>query len=160
MKNNSTCSICGKGYYACLSCKDELKLYPWKFYTDTVEHYKYHLIISNYLNKIITKEEAKAKLLSLDLSEKESFKDNIKNVINEIIGEPKNYNKNNKELDNNKKLDDNPINNKGNIESESQLNVKAIESNSSLNNKNGDEIKIEKRRKKDSKYSKNITLEK
>ena len=85
--NNATCSICGKGYYMCLSCKDKINLNPWKIHTDTSEHYKIYQILHGYNTKVYTKEEAKSKLKMVDLSDFDSLRDNIKNLIKDIIGE-------------------------------------------------------------------------
>lgn len=83
-KNNATCKICGKEYYSCLSCNDQKRLYPWKMYTDTSEHYKIFQIIHGYSIGLYDKKEAKEKLDNVDLSDLNSFRDNIKNVINGI----------------------------------------------------------------------------
>lgn len=83
-KNNATCAICGKGYYLCLSCRDMMSVSPWKKHTDTSEHYKIYQIIQGYSTGVYTKEEAYEKLNTVDLSDFNSLKDNIKDVINDI----------------------------------------------------------------------------
>lgn len=83
-KNNSTCAICGKGYYLCLSCKSH-KLTPWKLHTDTSEHYKIFQILRGAFLNVYTKEEAKEKLENLDLSDLDTFNDNVKSQIKEIM---------------------------------------------------------------------------
>lgn len=88
-KNNATCSICGKGYYKCLSCLTEIKATPWKQYTDTSEHYKIFQVIRGYNTGVYTKEEAKEKLQSIDLSDLNELRDNIKKIIKDIIKEDK-----------------------------------------------------------------------
>lgn len=85
-KNNATCSICGKGYYLCVSCKDAMKLNPWKMHTDTSEHYKIYQILRGYNTGVYTKEEAKSKLQTVDLSDFDILRDNIKGLINKIMG--------------------------------------------------------------------------
>ena len=60
-KNNATCSICGRGYYMCLSCKDMMKLNPWKRHTDTSDHYKIYQILHGFNTGVYIKEEAKGK---------------------------------------------------------------------------------------------------
>lgn len=86
-KINHWCILCGKGYHACDSC-NEIKTYsPWRTLTDTIEHFKIFIVLKDFHNKIISKEEAKAKLSEYDLSEKDSFKDSAKNVLNEIFCE-------------------------------------------------------------------------
>lgn len=84
---NAECSICGKGYYMCLACKDKMALSPWKLHTDTSEHYKIYQILRGVTIGVYSNEEAKAKLQTVDLSDIDSFKDNIKSRINDIIKE-------------------------------------------------------------------------
>ena len=84
-KINATCSICGKGYYMCISCKEMMSLNPWKRHTDTSEHYKIYQILHGYSIGVYNKEEAKSKLQMVDLSDFDSLRDNIKNLINVIM---------------------------------------------------------------------------
>ena len=86
MENNATCSICGRGYRMCISCKDLINMNPWKKHTDTSEHYKIYQVIHGFSTGMYTKEEAKFKLQMIDLSDFDSLRDNIKNIINEIMG--------------------------------------------------------------------------
>ena len=88
-KFNATCSICGSGYHKCLSCKDNMKLKPWQLYTCNSEHYKIYQTLHGFNTRVYTKDEAKSKLKMIDLSDFDSLRDNIKNVINEIINEDK-----------------------------------------------------------------------
>lgn len=89
-KNNATCAICGKGYHMCLSCKNVMSTSPWKKHTDTSEHYKVYQIIHGYSTGVYNKEEAKSKLQLVDLSDVDTFKDNIKNIIKDIIDDDAN----------------------------------------------------------------------
>lgn len=84
-KHNATCAICGKGYYMCISCKDIMSLHPWKRHTDTSEHYKIYQILHGYSTGVYNKVEAKSKLQMVDLSDFDSLRDNIKNLINTIM---------------------------------------------------------------------------
>lgn len=86
-KNNAICSICGKSYHVCSSCKDVIKESPWKLHTDTPEHYKIYQVIHGLSTGVYTKEEAKLKFKNIDLSDLESFRENIKNIIEDVIGE-------------------------------------------------------------------------
>jgi len=88
-KINATCSICGKGYYKCLSCQSEIKATPWKHYTDTSEHYKIFQVIRGYNTGVYTKSEAKEKLNAIDLSDLGELRDNIKKIIKDIMKEDK-----------------------------------------------------------------------
>ena len=84
---NATCSICGNGYHMCLSCKDKMKLSPWKIYTDTAEHFKIHQIIHGFSTGVYGKDEVKTKLKNVDLSDLDTFKPNIQSVIKDILKE-------------------------------------------------------------------------
>ena len=88
-KNNAVCSICGKPYYLCLSCKDAIKLSPWKIHTDTSEHYKIFQIIKGYSTKVYTKDEARDRLKNVDLSDLNTFRPHIKSIIEDISKEQK-----------------------------------------------------------------------
>lgn len=87
-KNNATCSICGKDYHMCLSCKDSMQLAPWKVHTDTSEHYKVFQIIRGVSTGVYNKDEARTKLKNVDLSDLNSFRPHIKKVIKDILKEP------------------------------------------------------------------------
>jgi len=86
-KNNSTCAICGRGYYMCRSCKDQFRLSPWKIHTDTSEHYKVFQILHGYTIGIYSKDEAREKFKSVDLSDLEIFIPNVKSAIKSILAE-------------------------------------------------------------------------
>lgn len=81
---NAHCDICGVGYHVCNSCADQLKLRPWRVVTDTVDHYKIFLAIHTYS---VTGNKAKAKkeLEKCNLTDKETFRPDIKAVIAEIM---------------------------------------------------------------------------
>lgn len=80
-----TCDICGCQYEACLSCKDQINLKPWKAHTDTAEHYKIYTILLGYNTGVYTIAETKAKLQNVDLSDKDTFVKEIKEVIDMIM---------------------------------------------------------------------------
>lgn len=86
-QNNATCSVCGKPYHKCLSCRDTMKLQPWKMFTDSSEHYKVLLAIRGYNTGVYTKDEFKSKLKNMDLSDLESYKENIKTLIKDVLKE-------------------------------------------------------------------------
>ena len=81
---NSYCTICGHGYHLCLSCSNH-RITPWRSITDTSEHYKIHQILSAFSCGVYSKEEAKTKLMNVDLSDIETYKDNVKKSIHEIM---------------------------------------------------------------------------
>ena len=84
-KNNSFCAICNKPYYLCLSCKDKIKLKPYKVHTDTAEHYKIFEVLRGYNLGLLSKERAKEMLEKVNLSDIETFKEKIKEKIDEIM---------------------------------------------------------------------------
>ena len=86
-KNNAVCSICGRSYYMCLSCKDKIALSPWKLHTDTSEHYKVYQILHGVTTGVYSHEEAKEKLHMVDLSDLDTFNENIQKRINDILKE-------------------------------------------------------------------------
>ncbi len=86
---NATCTVCGNGYHMCLSCKDKMKLSPWKMYTDTAEHFKIHQIIHGFSTGVYGKDEVRIKLKNVDLSDLDTFKPNIKSIIKDILKEEK-----------------------------------------------------------------------
>ena len=86
-KNNATCSICGKPYHLCASCKSIMDLNPWRRHTDTSEHYKIYQIIRGYSIKVYDKREAKQKLQNVDLSDLHDLRKNIQEIIAEIMHE-------------------------------------------------------------------------
>ena len=62
---------------------------PWKMYTDSAEHYKIHQIIYGLSTKVYTEDEALLKLKNVDLSDLETFKPNIKEIIKGILEKEK-----------------------------------------------------------------------
>ena len=86
-ENNAVCSICGKEYYACLSCHDSIKANPWKIYTDTSEHYKVFQVVRGYNTGVYTKDEAKTKLKNINLEDLENYRPHIKEIIKDILKE-------------------------------------------------------------------------
>lgn len=86
-KNNATCSICGKEYYACFSCKDSMQLHPFKNFTDTAEHYKVFQVVRGFSTGMYTKDEAKEKLNNVNLDDIESFRPHIKQIVKDILKE-------------------------------------------------------------------------
>ena len=88
---NATCDICGKKYHICSSCKEVKSFTPWRTVTDTMQHYIIFLALSEY-TKTKDKEKAKEELSKCDLSELDTFNENIKTVIKEIMAEEKEKN--------------------------------------------------------------------
>lgn len=85
---NATCDVCGKKYHVCVSCLQQKTFKPWRTVVDTIDHYKIYMAVHGYT---VTKDKelAKKELSVCDLSELDSFSDNIKKAINEILLEDK-----------------------------------------------------------------------
>ena len=88
-QNNATCSICGNPYHLCLSCKDSMKLHPWKIHCCSPDCYKTFQVVKGYNTGVYTKEEFKSKLKNIDLSNLENYKENIKVLIKDTLKEGK-----------------------------------------------------------------------
>ena len=86
-RNNANCSICNKGYYLCISCKDSLQLNPYKRWACSPVHYQVHQVIRGFLNNVYTKDEAKEKMNNINLFDIETFKPNIKQIVKDILKE-------------------------------------------------------------------------
>lgn len=88
-KINASCSICGKGYHKCLSCKDKMAASPWKMYCCSSEHYKVYQVLHGFNVGVYTKDEAKEKLQSINLSDLSEFRDSRRQLIKSIMKEDK-----------------------------------------------------------------------
>lgn len=88
-KNNAVCKICGKPYYACMSCADSIKAHPWKAFTDTANCYKVFQVVRGFSTGVYTKDEAREKLQNIDLKDIESFRPHIKKIVKDILKEDK-----------------------------------------------------------------------
>lgn len=86
-KNNAVCSICGNPYHLCISCKDSMKLHPWKIHCCSSECYKTFQIVKGFNNKVYTKEEAKDKFKNVDLKNLKNFVPHIKKIVEDILKE-------------------------------------------------------------------------
>ena len=85
--NNAACSICGKSYYKCLSCRDSMKLHPYKSYCCSIDCYKVFQIVRGYNVGVYSKDEFKSKLKNIDLGNLENYKDSVKLLIKETLQE-------------------------------------------------------------------------
>ena len=85
-EERSTCIVCGKEYKACLSCKKITSYRPWRLITDTLDHYKIHVILSDYNNGYNNKEKTRELLshVNYDLGE---LKESVQGLITSIFAE-------------------------------------------------------------------------
>lgn len=87
-KPNAKCAICGTPYHMCMSCGKDKGL-VWKRFCDTPEHYKIYQVVHGYTTGLYTKAEADKKLKNIDLSDIDKLRDNIRNILNEIMSDNK-----------------------------------------------------------------------
>ena len=85
-KLNKTCLVCQKSYHYCYSCPTDLQNPSWKNLFDTEQCKEIFNILSRNGQGMITDEEAKELLSKCDLTQKDTFADNIKNHIDKICG--------------------------------------------------------------------------
>ncbi len=88
MPKKIKCIICGHEYDYC-NCKAEIAM--WGHICDTLEHYQTYVIIREYTNQIIKKEDAKNKLKQLGIDkEYKTFLPNVVQILDEILEEDTN----------------------------------------------------------------------
>ena len=80
---NRTCLTCGKKYEYCSSCPTTLNYPMWKNLFDTENCKTVFETVSDYEQKVITKDLARKKLLQCNLSQN-LFVNSIQRVIDEI----------------------------------------------------------------------------
>ena len=85
--NNATCSICGNGYHICLSCKDYMKLNPWKVHCCSADCYKTFQVVRGFSTGVYTKDEFKSRLKNIDLSNLDNYREHIKSLIVDTLKE-------------------------------------------------------------------------
>lgn len=84
-KNNAYCSICGSGYYVCISCKDKMRLHPYKISCCSPSHFQVSQVVRGFSTGVYNKEEFKSKLQNIDLSDLDSYKEHIKVLIKDAL---------------------------------------------------------------------------
>lgn len=83
-KINHWCVLCGKGYHACDQCSKTTSFTPWRTLTDTLEHFRIFMVLKDYNNKIIDRENAKELLSALDLSGQETYRESARKLLADI----------------------------------------------------------------------------
>lgn len=84
--NNKTCICCGKKYTFCTGCGQFDNEPRWKaiYHNETCKDI--FIIVSDFLQNAISKEDAKERLMKCDLSYKDQLHKNLQNGIDEILG--------------------------------------------------------------------------
>ena len=86
-KYNKTCIVCSEKYTFCTSCSEYDKYPRWKAIYCCENCKDIFHITSDYIEKTITKDEAREKLNKCDLSNKNKFHYKILEAIDEIFAE-------------------------------------------------------------------------
>jgi len=86
---NATCAICGTKYHICNDCQNTRAFTPWRTIADSINCYKIYLILRDYTNGNSDAATTKEQLLMCDLSDVETFQDNIKVAIEKLMAPPK-----------------------------------------------------------------------
>ena len=85
-KNNHKCIICGTEYNACNNCK---RIGNWRAVCDTEVHYKIHIMINEYRNGRMSKNEAATILNQLRISRSDArqFLPVVADMLKQILTE-------------------------------------------------------------------------
>lgn len=82
---NEQCAICGKDFHMKYHCNKNGNSSPWMAHCDTVEHYKVFQIVNGYTGGVYDIDEAKSKLDAVDTSDKDTYRANIKTIVDKIL---------------------------------------------------------------------------
>lgn len=77
------CIVCGNEYETC-NCGSENNT-PWKVLCDSSNHYRIHLMLTEYAAKLIDEDEAIAILDKCDISGWNDFTETYRNLIGELL---------------------------------------------------------------------------
>ena len=84
MRKNRTCILCGKTYSYCGTCASDMNKERWhNIYHDNNCRTIFNTV-ADYVAGILSKEKAIETLNDCDLSQKESFKSSVLQVLNEL----------------------------------------------------------------------------
>lgn len=81
-KKNKSCIVCSQTYKYCNTCKEFINLEPWHSIFHDENCREIFNAVSMYGR--VSNDEIKKRLDKCNLSNKENFKENIQNIINEI----------------------------------------------------------------------------
>lgn len=85
MSNLTKCAICDAEYSYCPNCAG---YHGWRFYTDTREHYQIYMIIKQYTNGVLNKEEARIAFQDIGITDDSNLhglKEDIIKAIKDIV---------------------------------------------------------------------------
>lgn len=84
---NRICKTCGKQYFYCTNCDKTLNSPQWMLMWHDENCKKIFEIVSDYAQKRISKADAKSKIQACNLQVYYTFKEKIRNYIDEILAE-------------------------------------------------------------------------
>lgn len=88
MRDERTCVICGMHYSYCPNCVDYNSQPRWRFLFHDKNCHDIYNVLNDYGASVITKEQARAKLKALDLTNLNSFRKDFRDQIKEIMQSP------------------------------------------------------------------------
>ncbi len=86
---NRICKTCGKQYFFCSNCEKSLNSPQWMLMWHDLNCKRVFEIASDYAQGRLTKNEAKKELDKCDLTVFYTFKENIRNILEDIMTEEK-----------------------------------------------------------------------
>ena len=84
MKHERECQLCGEKYSYCPNCADYNDSPRWMFLFHDENCKKIYDVVNAYRTETMSADAAKAKLMKLDLSKRDSFASKFKKIISEI----------------------------------------------------------------------------
>ena len=90
MQTNRVCKTCGKKYFYCSNCDKKNNSPEWMLMWHDENCKNIWEIVSSYLQRQITIQEANAKLQKCNLKAVFSYPEKIRNIIEEILAVEKN----------------------------------------------------------------------
>ena len=88
-QTNRICKTCGKEYFFCTHCEKSLNSPQWMLMWHDENCKKVFEIASDYVQGRLSKSNAKEALSKCDLKVYYTFKENIRNIIDDIMTEEK-----------------------------------------------------------------------
>lgn len=86
-KINKICYVCNKSYKHCYSCPSDLQHPSWMEMFDTENCKNIFNILCKHGQKMISDEETRELLNDCDLSQKDTFAENIINHLNKVLSD-------------------------------------------------------------------------
>lgn len=86
-----TCVTCGKLYKGCRTCEESRHRgqFMWRQSCDRKECFLVHMVLKDYFDKKITKEQAREQLLGCLDDDMKPYNENAREIIAEILKEEK-----------------------------------------------------------------------